>query len=192
MRLEFWFPTPIWSCNLDYDTNKILDYALNLFSVDDGRDATNVGGWQSNDLYYENDSPIKDFLDIINIKLTECIFEYNYEISGIELGNFWFNINGHGNYNLTHTHPGSFLSGVYYIKVPEDCGVITFDNDSKSNFILQSYRTTGDSVLSHSQCKYPPHEGMLIIFPSWLPHSVTANNSHESRISFSFNSRILK
>lgn len=32
-----------------------------------------------------------------------------------------------------------------------------------------------------------PHEGVLIVFPSWLEHSVKANESGADRLSFSFN-----
>lgn len=192
MFLEFWFPTPIWSCVLEYDCNIITNYALDLYAKDpEGRQASNVNGWQSKDLYYD-DSQIKDFLDILNIKLEECIFEYNYDIKGIKIGNYWLNINKKGSYNTSHTHPGSVLSGVYYSKAPPNSGNIVFENDSKNNFILQTYKTAGDSVLSHSQCHYPPKDGKLIIFPSHLSHLVTQSNSDEDRISLSFNSKVIE
>ncbi len=34
---------------------------------------------------------------------------------------------------------------------------------------------------------YQPQEGTLLLFPSWLPHMVEANQSEERRISIAFN-----
>jgi ectoine hydroxylase-related dioxygenase (phytanoyl-CoA dioxygenase family) len=36
----------------------------------------------------------------------------------------------------------------------------------------------------------PPKTGMLLIFPSWLVHNVTRNNSGEDRISFAFDVKV--
>lgn len=191
MELNYWFPTPIWSCELDYDWNKIVDYAYDLKSKDQGREVSNVNGWQSNDLYHDDTSPIADFTKILQIKSEECLYEFKLQTNGVELGNYWLNINPPGAFNKSHIHTGSFLSGVYYAKTNDKTGKIQFENDTLKSYIYGEYKSIGDSPITHTDCKYIPKPGMLIIFPSWLPHSVEVNNSCEERISLSFNCRIV-
>lgn len=191
MKLEYWFPTPIWSCKLDYDWNKLVDYAYDLRSKDQGREISNVNGWQSNDLYRDDDSPIVDLINIFNIKSDECLYDFQLQTNGIQVGNYWININPPGALNKSHIHTGSFLSGVYYAKTDYKTGQIEFQNDSLKSYIYGEYKNIGDSPITHTECRYIPEPGTLIIFPSWLPHSVEINNSTEDRISLSFNTRII-
>ena len=34
---------------------------------------------------------------------------------------------------------------------------------------------------------YPPHEGMIILFPGWLDHRVGVNTTDDDRITIAFN-----
>ena len=89
----------------------------------------------------------------------------------------WFNINYTGSSNIKHTHPGSALSGVFYINIPDNSGNITFHHiDSHGLFFTQ------DSTFSIN-----PHDGLMILFPGTLLHDVEINNSKENRISIAFN-----
>ena len=47
----------------------------------------------------------------------------------------------------------------------------------------------GYKLLPNDLPKIPvkPVEKLLIVFPSWLPHSVDSNDTDEARISLSFN-----
>ena len=38
----------------------------------------------------------------------------------------WANINNKEDYNISHTHPYSHYSGVYYVKVPKNSGNLYF------------------------------------------------------------------
>jgi ectoine hydroxylase-related dioxygenase (phytanoyl-CoA dioxygenase family) len=50
-----------------------------------------------------------------------------------------------------------------------------FLNNAKTNFNNQNVG------------EYLPENGKLIVFPSWLEHSVLANKTNEIRISIAFN-----
>ena len=44
------FKTPLLAINTTIDVNKLIDYAYNLKSKSDGREFSNVSGWQSDEL----------------------------------------------------------------------------------------------------------------------------------------------
>ena len=101
----------------------------------------------------------------------------------------WVNINGKGSFNARHHHDpysGTFLSGVFYIKTPENSGGIVF-YDPRPH-IGSAHDTRYFSQLDHcnTYC-VKPNQNMMLMFPAWLEHSVETNNSNDTRISISFN-----
>ena len=116
---------------------------------------------------------IKPGCDVIS----ERFYQNGFTTASFSLINIWFNVNGKNAWNKPHTHPHSFLSGVLWIKVPEDSGELVFHSPNTHNIFGMDY--TIWSV--------PPEEGKIILFPSYLEHSVNSNNSNEERISLSFN-----
>ena len=100
------------------------------------------------------------------------------------------NINKNGHKNSRHSHFTSnlFMSGVYYVKVPENSGRIRF-YDPRGHIIRDAKDTVhffGDHVYQY----IVPQEGMLLFFPTWLEHDVEENESDEDRVSVSFNIRL--
>jgi uncharacterized protein (TIGR02466 family) len=83
----------------------------------------------------------------------------------------------------SHDHGSSDISGVYYYKVPTNSvgGNIQFQSPVEQ--IKTSY--ISEHILRYTT--YPAETGRIILFPSWLKHSVTLNKSEEDRISVSFN-----
>jgi uncharacterized protein (TIGR02466 family) len=116
---------------------------------------------------------------------------------------FWFNINFYKDFNKSHCHPLSILSGVFYVKTPKGCGEISFDNPAGDVLAYYNsyFRSFTDTIQDNNtgfydswntynaeQWQLPPIENKLYIFPSWLKHSVNSNqNKTEERIAFSFN-----
>ena len=54
--------------------------------------------------------------------------DYNIESKCKDTSGMWFIINNKNDYNKKHTHPGSFFSGAYYVKVPEKGSRIIFED----------------------------------------------------------------
>ena len=96
----------------------------------------------------------------------------------------WANINPRGAYHPTHHHPNNYLSGVYYVAIPEPGSRIVFQ-DPRPSMIMpkprQYTRMTANGADAQSQ------EGRMLLFPSWLKHSVPSNEGQSERISISFN-----
>ena len=98
-----------------------------------------------------------------------------------------------GSLNVQHSHPGCDLSGVLWIKCPNQCGNILFYSPSCFETFqeIESYtQDFKDNNNYHHNYWFPPIEGRMIIFPSHLQHEVKKNLSNEDRISASFNIKL--
>jgi hypothetical protein len=90
----------------------------------------------------------------------------------------WASVQHTGSSHLSHVHPGSLVSGVYYSAVPKvGAGKLLLD-DPRGPLPPFNHRITLDA-----------HRGKLILFPSWLSHQVTPTLAlaDEPRVSWSFN-----
>ena len=189
MNLDFYFPTPIWWIDTGLDNQRILDYCIDLRKNDpDGREVSNFGGWQSNDIDCKQDLP--ELVEFVMNQSDRIISDYGFDRSKTSLwfGNSWVNINKGKQWNQIHHHHGSFLSGVYYVQATSDSGNIYFYKDFNQSFITTSYaKVESNTALSAGLCYYPPRTGRLLLFPSNLLHSVDKSRDEEDRISIAFN-----
>jgi|TARA_B100000427_G_C15502686_1_gene592680 uncharacterized protein (TIGR02466 family) len=176
------FSTGLGKYKLDLDYKKIEQHCLSIKEQDEkGRIISNAGGYQSN-LLDLKDEILKPF----RVSLMKALKEYYsiYESNkNLRLQEYWFNINGHKAFNRLHAHAGAFISGVYYVKTPKDCGDIYFQRKTNLNLFKL------DEVNKYNSEGYyeKPKENLLLLFPSWAEHLVLGNNSKEDRISISFN-----
>ena len=110
--------------------------------------------------------------------------------------NMWANINQKGDSNNTHCHPGCLWSGVYYV----DDGIETNGDEAGGHLIFEDPRFPMNSMYQpdlvmrdpegipqRNQHSVTPKSGMLIMFPSWLRHSVRPYKGDKDRISVAFN-----
>ena len=180
------FPTKVWSHELNYD-NEALKRDAYAFEAEKGNTdvISNNGGYQSK-RYYENEDFHRQIIS--NLPLKDDDLKGKFGISS------WININRKTNSNNKHFHfdSGIFLSGVYYVKVP--------DNNQATSGQLELYEPRPGPLIIHprqnqkdlpnlywKKVSYNPVEGRMIFFPSWLEHEVHVNNTKEQRISVSFN-----
>ena len=107
----------------------------------------------------------------------------------------WANVNPPGASNQLHCHPFCLWSGVYY---PDPGGAQTPGHGGE--LILEdprfptAYMTTPDLLFTnpdgspmHAQHAIRPKAGRLVLFPSWLRHSVRAHGGATERISIALN-----
>jgi len=198
VKTELLFPTPLWieeECGVDRDK---LKQFISLVRQEDpeGRVATNYGGWQSHDFIDSVmlNNPLREIRDkILQIAYLACD-EWGFQDYTLKITNLWLNVNGKGHYNNLHTHAGSVLSGVYYVDVPSCCsGHINFHNRFEDMMLKESWGC--DANFNKYQNEHynrtdyfmDPKDDMMILFPSWLQHSVSKSASDDDRISLSFN-----
>jgi hypothetical protein len=101
---------------------------------------------------------------------------------------FWFNaMEGQGIETLVHNHAGAaVLSGVYYVKVPPGSGSLRFTKE-RSHYFEPSLRHWVNEGRFFEDHLLDPEEGMMVLFPSFQDHAVTANESTDLRLSIAFN-----
>lgn len=106
----------------------------------------------------------------------------------------WVNINRLGDYHNLHNHPHSWLSGTYYIDVPEaksGLGQRTDLNPGEISFFDPRAQANMTAVRGDGQFdpeyRRLPKAGELFLWPSFIHHLVHPNLSDQPRISVSFN-----
>ena len=112
------------------------------------------------------------------------------EIKKFDLLSTWVVRQFKNEYNPVHTHSGH-VSGVGYLKVPNDLGV-TIQENKKVNPTGTLELIHGTKMfLSNSTIKITPKVGDFYFFPNYMMHSVYPfSNSDDERRSVSFNAKI--
>ena len=106
-----------------------------------------------------------------------------------KINNMWAIINSGGAANLRHQHGNSTISAAYYVRAPKNCGDIVF-YDPRPAPVYSHPNVSGPNFLNAQVNGISPKEGVLVLFPSYLDHSVNENKSNEERIVISFNIRL--
>ena len=90
---------------------------------------------------------------------------------------YWGHVHEHNMSTNTHNHGECFASSVLYLSVPEGSGDLVFipKINQYNNAMYRTY--------------FPPAKGRYYMFPSFIDHYVTRNQSKEKRVSISFNFR---
>ena len=154
-----------------------------------GQKLSNVNGWHSPffDLSSRETVGYK-FLMKIQPYIADVFKSYGWVFNPqkVKCSGMWAIINKKGNFNTEHIHPNSNLSGAYYVKAPKNCGkfkVINPHSISRDKFPPRE----NPNELNRLVAEHEIEEGDLLIFPSYLPHSVLPNQSDDDRIVISFN-----
>ena len=205
LQLEeaLYFPTQIFSTTLESATATSVNRNLtDLIYEEREKDSEGIqrsnfrslGGWHSHN-HLHKDPEYADIVSLINA-CGESVCQRNQYKSEtrLKIGTMWAIINPPGSSNRAHIHPGCLWSGVYYIATPEDCGNIEFIDPRTQNLMTPPRFGIKQKRPRHCWTKvnYTPTPGKLLIFPSWLYHSVAPNLSTEKgaaadRLIISFN-----
>lgn len=111
--------------------------------------------------------------------------ELNIKASHMTMSTCWVNIMPKGALHTSHNHPQSTISGTYYVQIPPKSSALRLEDPRYGQFMSRPSLCVGaKNQPFHSMAAKP---GDLILFESWLRHEVPLNNSHEPRVSVSFN-----
>lgn len=88
--------------------------------------------------------------------------------------------------NSEHVH-GEVFSGVFYLSAPEESGKLVLQNPAINRMWKGCALTSQKNPFTGESIRIEPVEGNILLFPSYLPHSVETNNHDKERISISFN-----
>ncbi len=188
---NLFFPSPVWTFqinNYKMINEEMYKFIKNSQMKDQvGINKSNIKGWHSKDFDLQEDTP-KNFINFILPSIEKVILDMNWEKQKqkININNMWAIINTGGAANLRHQHGNSTISGAYYVRAPKNCGDIVFYDPRPAP--VYSYPNAINPNLLNAQINgISPNEGGLVMFPSYLDHSVNENLSKEERIVISFN-----
>ncbi len=163
--------------------------------------ASNAGGWHSErDLLSWGGPRAAEIVEMARAVASHMTRDRAGEpITPAWIVTAWANVNGPGDSNFSHYHPGSFWSGTYYV----DDGGASGDPDLGGGFEMLDPRGPAPAMLAPTLAfagegglaagateTIDPRPGLLFLFPSWLSHQVRPYRGTGERISIAFNLRI--
>lgn len=184
-KIQALFATPIYLSeikrNFSTEELKFVEENKKEFYINTGKNKT------SKDKFILKQNKMKNLCEDLMVKVNDYfkfVEDSNDEVE-LYITQSWLNYNELNTYHHEHWHTNSYISGVLYIKADENLDFIRFLNprypifefSNKNNFNIFNSGTWDFSVKT----------GQIILFPSYLRHSVTNNLSNDERISLSFN-----
>lgn len=179
---------PFWTTEVPFfqeNKDKILNLIKEVKEQYPSVTKYNVNGYQSPPvLHYLNElNFLHDFVCSISNKAAK---DLNFVDCEIGLTSSWVNINDSKECIITeHTHNAIF-SGVFFLNIPEDSGVFVIRNPGINSMWEGSELVSEKNQYTSKFIKIEPKEGTIILFPSYLPHSVESNLHDGERITISF------
>ena len=177
------FPTPLYNDKV-YNPliNQQKNYLLNLPRI------KNMGNLRSESGYIFEHSIFAELKKTINEHIKEYINDvYPNTNIDIYITQSWANYTEPNQFHHKHSHPNSFISGVYYVNAIKNEDMIAFYKPIPPIYEIQhnqhnKYNSSAAAILVES--------GDLVLFPSTFSHDVPPTTSQETRISISFNTFI--
>ena len=188
--IETWFPTPIYYEDIGSDdisaeiTAHLAKNPLN----------SALSMWQDNvDTTFSygegvNQNALMDSCPTFKAAVLDSAYEYLRAFNTppkarLEIVESWANMSKKGQYQNFHEHGATHMSGVYYHRstgAPEQ-GQLVFKAPASVMSVSPLMLREQNRVF------YAPIQGRVILFPSFLLHSVMVNRTDNTRISCSFN-----
>ena len=119
----------------------------------------------------------EEFAKIISVHLERYLGFLNTKES-VYLDQPWINFYKKGQWQEQHAHCGSYISYTYCV-----------EEGDASFFFHSPYKTVAmlSNGIAKEKMEYVLKKGDILIFPSFLDHSVTANKSDKERITIAGN-----
>jgi uncharacterized protein (TIGR02466 family) len=182
------FPTFVWQGRLEPDcyeplNRDLLAYVETLMRAGSG---TRTGAtWQSGHALQQKPE-FAALIPHIEAAVSNVLAFIKVVGAPFRITGCWANVLDPGAAHAMHSHPNNFLSGVYYLQTQPGSDTINFHDPRPQTAIIRP-PITELTAYNTDQVVVPVSDGTLLVFPAWLPHSVSANISGRPRISVSFN-----
>jgi uncharacterized protein (TIGR02466 family) len=182
------FPTLVWKVQLRAQLHEAMDAKILAALATVRRDAPELSsgqGWQSDRTLHQLEE-YRDLISCVSHPAKSLLRFLTIGYDALELTGCCANILAKGAAHRANSHPNNFLSGVYYVQTHPGTDTINFHDPRNQTSIIRPpvVELTGENT---DQVVVRVKNGTLLIFPSYLQHSVDANMSEEERISISFN-----
>jgi uncharacterized protein (TIGR02466 family) len=182
------FPTPLWVVDLEPKAAAALNAGLKaeIERIISPRPRLRAGGtWQTPQDLHKRPA-FAELVKLVETASRGVARFLQVDHHPLAITGCWANVNPPGSSHVTHHHPNNYLSGVYYVDVPDASSRLVFqDPRPQASMIMPKPREYTRLTANGADAKAQP--GRLLIFPAWLKHSVLPNQGKGDRISISFN-----
>ena len=182
------FPTLVWKIQLRAEVHEPIDAgALGLLdSLRQGLPVLQAGeAWQSGHALQRREE-LRELCGCVSRAAASVLRFLKIGAEAIEITGCWVNIYAPGAAHRAHSHPNNYLSAVYYVRTWAGADSINFHDPRSQAGVIRPPVTELTSA-NTDQVVVRVRNGTLLVFPSYLQHSVDANAGSESRVSVSFN-----
>ena len=196
--METSFKTPVYVIKPKFSESLLNELEADIYKIQSNSpsiEVSNINGWHSEtDLFTRKENSIKTLCGVLMTETTRQLMSIssNFDPKKYD-GQFggWININPKGGANATHHHQPWDWSGVFYVKQPNisdeggRSGMIEFINpcQQSSSLANKGFRNAGMSPF----LRFRPNPGEIVLFPSYLLHSVYPNETDDDRITIAYN-----
>ena len=182
------FPTLVWKFLLAAELRDAINAKVfaTLAEARRGLPRLEPGeGWQSEQSLHEREA-FADLVGCAGLAAMSVLRFLRIGYDAVEVTGCWATVLAKGAEHRAHTHPNNYLSSVYYVQTRPGAQTINFhDPRIQAGVIRPPVREL--TAENTDQVVVRVTDGTLLMFPSYLEHSVHANTSEEERVSISFN-----
>jgi len=182
------FSTPLFVSQLEQPEREIVAAVKQA----DMRRVTANNGWSS------VNTRILDLPQMESLKtiILQELGAYTFEALGLKrkyqfhITNSWIMKHQKGDFAHAHVHENSLISGVYYVETFENSGPILFSKSYKDFNLFPAFfgwEFERRDILNADLWPVQPRDGMLVLFPSHLSHSVEHSRAEADRYCIAFN-----
>lgn len=196
MQIETWFPVSIAYHDLDpisvEATRRKFDswFSTSGFSLcKDNTEETVSTSYHTCNSVIE-DAGLTELGDTIILMAKEYARAHGGTLPHDVRVESWANVFNQNSQESDHEHFGSIFSGCYYVYAPDDSGLFAVHDPIPTRRAWAHYeaRKIFDSGRGlNCITKYRPIPGRMLMFQSWMPHSVDRHISNNPRVSIAFN-----
>ena len=182
------FPTLVWKLQIEAGLRDALQARILAALVEMRRELSPLAhgrGWQSAQDLHRRDE-LRELVSCVERGATSVLRFLRIGDDAFEITACWATVLAPGAAHKLHSHPNNFLSGVYYVRTLAGADTINFHDPRRQSGVIRPpvVELTAENT---DQVVLRVRDGTLLLFPSYLEHSVDANASEDERISLSFN-----
>ena len=185
------FPTPVFTTMIPLKFARITPWLFKQEMLSEEVDSPNYGE-RSKNSYILDEPESKELKGFILSLVDQYGKMLGYDYTSYRFGQSWLSYKHPGQHHTMHSHPNSLISGVFYFGEPtSNTPAIKFHKlEGGMNVSYMSPKIIKDKrELKYAQKEFSIEftPGLLLLFPSYLHHSVPLNKTEKTRCSLAFN-----
>ena len=181
MNITAIFPQPVGQFDLG---RELTDQELEFINGQES--SCNYGNLASKNTYILESEKLNSVMEFCQKSLEQYVQAVHAPDEGVEvyITQSWANYTKSGGFHHKHSHPNSFISGVFYVNANPERDKIYFYNDEYRQVDITP---TEWNLYNSKSWWLEAKSGELLLFPSSLPHMVKRVDADEDRVSIAFN-----